>query len=273
MQIASIVAWAEWSSLERQAYMSRRTIRQSQSQLLWGLAAARCSFPDCRKVLVNPESGSDDPDTIGEQAHIVPYSDSPSAPRYDPAYPTEEKNKYDNLILLCPTHHTIVDKDPSTYTVEKLRLMKREHETWIRGRLQNSVVTLNFQELEAVTEHLRSSLLPSDTDLRVVPPMEKMKRNNLTSPVDKHVTMGLANASLVEDFINTKCSIDPDFETRLRMHFVTEYNQLFMSGVSGNDLFFSLLEFASRNSQDFTQQAAGLTVLTYFFEKCEVFEK
>lgn len=57
------------------------------------------------------------------------------------------------------------------------------------------------------------------------------------------------------------------------MHFVNEYNRLFMSGVSGNDLFFSFLKFASGNSQDFTQQAAGLTVLTYFFEKCEVFEK
>lgn len=273
MQTASIVAWAERRGLEQQAYMPR-TIRPSQSQLLWGLAAARCSFPDCRKILVDPESGSDAPNIIGEQAHIVAYSDSPNAPRFDRSYPTEDKNKYENLILLCPTHHRIVDKRPSKYTVNKLHSMKREHENWVRMSLQNSVGTLNFQELEAVTEHLLSrSLTSEDTDLRVVPPMEKIKRNNLSAPVDQHITMGLANAKLVEDFVNTRCSIDPTFAVRLRTHFVTEYNRLSEARISGNDLFFALVSFASRNSRTFNQQAAGLTVLTYLFEKCEVFEK
>ena len=41
---------------------------------------------------------------------------------------------YDNLILLCPTHHRATD-DMSLYTVEVIKEMKREHEAQIQRRL------------------------------------------------------------------------------------------------------------------------------------------
>lgn len=43
--------------------------------------------------------------------------------------------------------------------------------------------------------------------------------------------------------------------------------------MSGDELFNGLLDFASLGATDFKQRAAGLTVLVYLFEKCEVFEK
>jgi len=53
-----------------------------------------------------------------------------------------------NLILLCPTHHAIVDNDTETYTIEKLTEMKRLHEMSIYEKLHMGPVwDLNFSQL------------------------------------------------------------------------------------------------------------------------------
>jgi hypothetical protein len=39
-----------------------------------------------------------------------------------------QRNAYDNLILLCPTHHAVIDDDDQTYTVERIHKMKSDHE-------------------------------------------------------------------------------------------------------------------------------------------------
>jgi hypothetical protein len=44
-------------------------------------------------------------------------------------------------------------------------------------------------------------------------------------------------------------------------------------GLEGDALFYELWNFSSDYSPDFGIRAAGLSVLTYFFDKCEVFEK
>jgi len=62
-------------------------------------------------------------------AHIE--GEKPGAARYNANMPYEERNNYQNFILLCPTHHTIIDKDENQYTVEKLRQLKKEHEKWV----------------------------------------------------------------------------------------------------------------------------------------------
>jgi len=40
-----------------------------------------------------------------------------------------------NLVLLCPTHHAIVDSEPNSWTEENLRHAKSDHEVWVRAQL------------------------------------------------------------------------------------------------------------------------------------------
>ncbi|HAY96656.1 HNH endonuclease, partial [Shewanella sp.] len=42
--------------------------------------------------------------------------------RYDPEQTDVERDSYENLILLCPTHHTLIDKaeNESEFSVELL---------------------------------------------------------------------------------------------------------------------------------------------------------
>ncbi|MDP7707519.1 hypothetical protein [Mycobacterium sp. TY815] len=64
---------------------------------------------------------------VGEEAHI--RSGRPNGPRYDPDYPRADIDKYENLMLLCPTHHTMIDAhNGDAHSVESLLKMKLLHE-------------------------------------------------------------------------------------------------------------------------------------------------
>ncbi|KZM78204.1 HNH endonuclease [Cellulosimicrobium sp. I38E] len=104
---------------------------------LWVQSGNACAFPDCRRSLFEVEdevSGSPligAGIVVGEEAHI--RAQSPGGPRYDPDYPNVDS--YANLVLLCPTHHTIIDKsEPENWPVKRLEKLKTDHEMWVRGR-------------------------------------------------------------------------------------------------------------------------------------------
>jgi hypothetical protein len=101
--------------------------------MLWGRAANRCSFPSCRAELVVDPTETDDASLIGEACHIV--GDSRKGPRGLSKLTDEQRDKYNNLILLCSVHHKIVDDQPKRYTVDWLKKSKKEHEEWVRTTL------------------------------------------------------------------------------------------------------------------------------------------
>lgn len=101
-------------------------------KILWGLAAGRCSFPDCREICIAlpPAEAAG---VIGDIAHIVAHS--PKGPRSDSDFPADAIDTYANWILLCPTHHRLVDVQPDTYDAKTLLRWKAEHELWVAERL------------------------------------------------------------------------------------------------------------------------------------------
>jgi hypothetical protein len=107
-----------------------RKITDQQLKILWGIGAV-CAFRGCGQWLVQEASANDPAAVVGQMAHIVAHSDQ--GPRADPSYPPERRNLAENLILLCPTHHVLVDAQDSTYTVEELRGWKAAEERLVRG--------------------------------------------------------------------------------------------------------------------------------------------
>ncbi len=80
-------------------------ISEQDIKKLWGLAAGRCSKPGCGDDCVKFFGA--DPTIIGEMAHVIARQ-----PKGRRGVPGGGSNSYDNLILLCPTHHTEIDKAP-----------------------------------------------------------------------------------------------------------------------------------------------------------------
>lgn len=83
---------------------------------------------------------------IGEQAHII--SSKPNGPRGDTPIAQSEIDSYENLILLCPTHHAEIDKDTNSWTVEKLKETKKIHEEKVKIGLDNTNIRHNMFEKE-----------------------------------------------------------------------------------------------------------------------------
>jgi len=208
---------------------------------------------------------------VGEIAHIVANSDT--GPRADPTFPKDQRNKYENLILLCPNDHTPVDKQDSTFTVQDLRSWKNEHERWVFDRTRDAVPGVGFAELEIVTKALVGAGKKSSVDFKLLDPTHKMARNALTDRVKFQLTLVLSKAREVEEFVVDMGKLDAQFPERLKAGFVQEYERQVAAKVTGDALYEALATFASGGQHDFALQAAGRVVLAYLFEKCEVFER
>ena len=112
---------------------STRKYAPETVKLLWGRAAGRCAFPDCRIEVFDDDSEHDPVVKFGEMAHVSPSSDD--GPRSVSDIPVEERDKYDNLILLCRNCHKKVDTQTVKYNCDILKKMKHDHETWVRDNL------------------------------------------------------------------------------------------------------------------------------------------
>ncbi len=250
---------------------ARRKYPLPDLKILYGLAAGRCAFPRCRREVVLEDSIEEGRKQIGKIGHIVGHSDQ--GPRGDQDYPQGKLDTYENWILLCPTCHDTVDTVESRYTVAYLRTLKEEHELWVRTSLGTEMPGIGFQELEVVAWAIATSANAPSEDFSVTSPQEKMERNELTKPVQMLLTMGLSKAKEVHSFIQQFAVSDSEFPERLKAGFAAEYQRLRANGMSGDALFEALHQFSSSGSREFKRQAAGLAILAYLFELCEVFEK
>ena len=109
-------------------------VSAARKQLVWVRAAGRCSLPDCRKDLLAESDPGGDPATVGHVAHIVGQSES-KGPRSEHPVPGGNRNGFANLMLLCPSCHTRVDRLVHEFTVERLTRIKKDHEKWVRTSL------------------------------------------------------------------------------------------------------------------------------------------
>lgn len=101
--------------------MSESRPRQNVRIALFALSGNECAFPDCDAPVFDQGS------VVGEIAHI--HGRKPSAARYEDVLSDEEINSIENLILLCSPHHKIVDDGPDEFDADRLRQMKKDHES------------------------------------------------------------------------------------------------------------------------------------------------
>lgn len=245
--------------------MSKKKITERNIKLLWGPSGNKCAL--C-KTNVTEEGKAGNPYPVGVHAHIE--GENLGAARYNPKMDDKQRAEYDNLILVCPTCHTKIDNDVQKYTADKLRGFKNEHEKWVAESLRAVMPDITFSELEVIVKYLIAVPI-SGSNITVIPPHEKLKRNNLSTEVGNLITTGMIQKKQVEKYLNE--NPDYQFSERLRAGFVDKYRKLKGDGLESDALFYALLEFASNNSSDFKLQSAGLSVLTHFFEICEVFEQ
>lgn len=139
--------------------------------------------------------------------------------------------------------------------------------------LVSAMTAITFRELDMVTQGILCMPVPTTANYSVLQPIEKMLKNELTSAIQLRLMTGVIQARMVGGFVENMVNVIPDFPERLKAGFVKEYQRLRAAGFKGDALFNALHEFSCNRSLDYDFKAAGLAVLYYLFEKCEVFER
>jgi tetratricopeptide (TPR) repeat protein len=92
------------------------------------------------------ESAAGEATTVGVECHIVPRRDDPNVPR-SPGLLTdsertrwssliEDRHCYANLILLCATHHLVIDDPSQGFSIADLVAMKEAHVESVRNAVR-----------------------------------------------------------------------------------------------------------------------------------------
>ena len=138
--------------------MTLSSPRQKTVKRLFAVSDNQCYFPNCNTPLVDEESGT----VTGEICHIK--GKKQGSPRYDPKQSDEERHGFDNLLLMCPLHHKVIDDDPDSYTVYRLENIKKNHEKSNIGGEEPSDNITNLFILNVTDNQLKNLFINCSTN-------------------------------------------------------------------------------------------------------------
>ena len=84
--------------------MAIRAYREADLKRLFALSHNVCAFPGCDQRIADARW----PTVQAEICHIGGLN--PGSARHDPELPEERLNAFENLLLLCPNHHRVIDE-------------------------------------------------------------------------------------------------------------------------------------------------------------------
>ena len=239
--------------------MKSRSINPSVLRLLYAHSGNRCAFPDC-DVPIFEDNGQ----LTGECCHIEAFSKN--GPRYNENMSDEDINGYDNLILMCSRHHKIIDGDPISFSVDRLKEIKTNHEKnysastiklthFMMEQLQNSskmfwdkIYSIHAEDTSDL--HRDFDITLSATDL-----MEIVERN--FDEIENFIEhFELSDNYLMAD-LKSLCKLTGwDFE---RIEQIPYYENPLYSVLSGSIFKFCIISTGSRQGQYYgKRQGPGL---------------
>lgn len=129
---------------------------------------------------------------------------------------------------------------------------------------------LGFSDLQVVLERIAALPVPPLAEVRDVP-MGKIEANALTESAARLLKEGMTKSPLVTDFLSQWH--DETLGERLAEAFNTEYRRL--RGLhSPSRIFTELQSWAGGNHRGTPEhELAVLTVIVYYFERCDIFEE
>ena len=108
-------------------------ISESVKKALYMESAGRCENPNCNCSLL-PLFESGKVSNIVELAHII--GQKVDGPRGISDLELPERDLLDNILTLCPTCHTLIDKNENEYPVELLYSWKKQHKLKIEREFE-----------------------------------------------------------------------------------------------------------------------------------------
>lgn len=170
--------------------MSKTTIPPKVITKLWTLSGGRCQYEGCNQPLWRDNLTMMQINTA-YIAHIV--ADSPGGPRGDKFRSPRLAKDFNNLMLLCDTHHRLIDKeDIAGHPESRLLEMKEKHEK--RIELLSSLTPENKSHILFFGANIgaQSSPLTFKNCVQAILP-EKFPADNYA------IKLGMINSSIIDD--------------------------------------------------------------------------
>lgn len=134
---------------------------------------------------------------------------------------------------------------------------------------QRTMERLDFEALRPVLEMIQR-LDPGAEPPLSAPSPSKLQHNDLSDDAATLLRQGRRREKLVQDFFDAWP--DPAFGEDIAQAFRARYKSLQSSGQNAEAIFSQLQSFAGGMEGEPSHQGAVLAVLSYFFERCDIFE-
>lgn len=162
------------------------------------------------------------------------------------------------------------------WCLEELRLIFRklsvdDKASWFGlAPTDKTKISLGFGALQVVLERIAALPAPPMTDVKDVP-TGKIEANALSEAVAQLLKEGMIKSPLVGDFLSQ--THDETLGERLAEAFKAEYRRL-RGGHTPNQIFADIQSWAGGNHRGAPEhELAVLTVIAYYFERCDIFEE
>jgi len=126
-------------------------ISEKVKRRLWAVSGGFCAKPDCHADLF-PFFDNGAITNIEELAHII--GKKKKGPRGNNSMPLSERDEFENIVLLCPTCHSTIDKNPKLFPEITVIEWKSNHE----NRIRNLFVEQKFNSRGEIRNYLKPLL-------------------------------------------------------------------------------------------------------------------
>lgn len=135
--------------------------------------------------------------------------------------------------------------------------------------LLEAIDQVTIEDLVPVIEDLQQESPEPNPQALDPPSAQKLQRNALSEDVADLLKAGRRKEALVERYFNTHPS--PDLGEKIAVAFRRRYGELRERDLSPDDIFAKLQQSAGGGGSP-KRQTAALAVLSYYFERCDIFE-
>src|ERR1700680_45476 len=140
---------ASWETCPLVCTAGRAKLSPEDDRILHAQSAGICLL--CRRTLF--EKGRRGVTSIVERAHIVGHS--VSGHRGSESLSVEQRSSPENIVLLCPTCHTLVDKSPEEYPAKRLLAAKQAR----RDAVERLGQVRGFENRRQARQHVDAILM------------------------------------------------------------------------------------------------------------------
>ncbi|MCY4261298.1 MAG: hypothetical protein OXC91_13675, partial [Rhodobacteraceae bacterium] len=134
---------------------------------------------------------------------------------------------------------------------------------------QKTAYSISLSDLEPVICALESRD-PDPNDSVLPPPSaQKLEKNSLSDEASALLRFGRLKVRLVETYFSKNVRVE--LGEKIAEAFRNRYAELQALGLSGDQIFAYLQQFAGVSGEP-KRQAAAMAVVAYFFDRCDIFE-